>query len=65
MLLAGILMDKTQDVNLIKLAYGDILNRAEDVKKPILLQIFKDKEHPCWTDTAWILKVTGENPDKK
>ena len=43
---------------------NDILNRDEDVKKPILQEIFKDKSHPCWADTAWILDVTGELPKK-
>lgn len=65
MLLAGILMDKSQDKDLIELVYNDVLNRDEDVKKPILKQIFKDREHPCWADTAWILDVTGELPTKK
>jgi len=65
MLLAGILMDKTQDRELVELVFNDVLNRNEDVKKPILHQVFKDKEHPCWADTAWILDVTGELPKKK
>lgn len=65
MLLAGILMDKSQDRALIERVYNDVLNRDEDVKKPILQQIFADKEHPCWADTAWILDVTGELPQKK
>ena len=65
MLLAGILMDKSQDKDLIETVYNDVLNRDEDVKKPILQQIFKDREHPCWADTAWILDVTGELPGKK
>ena len=65
MLLAGILMDKSQDKELIELIYNDVLNRDEDVKKPILQQIFKDREHPCWADTAWILDVTGELPSKE
>ena len=65
MLLAGILMDKTQDKELVELVYNDILNRDEDVKKPILQQIIKDKSHPCWADTAWILDVTGELPEGK
>ena len=56
MLLAGILLDKSLDKE---------LNRDEEVKKPILQEIFKDKEHPCWADTAWILDVTGELPVKK
>jgi len=62
MLLAGILMDKSQDKELMELVYNDVLNRSDDVKQPILQQIFKDKEHPCWGDTAWILDVTGAVP---
>lgn len=65
MLLAGILMDKTLDKAILETVYNDVLNRDEDVKKPILQQIFKDREHPCWADTAWILDVTGELPKKK
>lgn len=60
MLLAGILMDKTQDKEFVELVYNDLLNRDEEVKKPILQQIIKDKTHPCWADTAWILDVTGD-----
>ena len=65
MLLVGILMDKSQEKELVELVYNDILNRDENVKKPILQQIFKDKAHPCWADTAWILDVTDELPDRK
>ena len=65
MLLAGILMDKTLDKEILETVYNDVLNRDEDVKKPILQQIFKDREHPCWADTAWILDVTGELPKKE
>ena len=65
MLLAGILMDKSMDREIVETVYNDILNRDEDVKKPILQQIFKDKSHPCWADTAWILDVTGELPKAK
>ena len=59
MLLAGILMDKAMDKEIVETVYNDILNRDEDVKKPILQQIFKDKTHPCWANTAWIIDVTG------
>jgi len=62
MLLAGILFDKEQDKEILDLVYNDILNRDEDVKKPILKEVFKDREHPNWADTAWILDVTGELP---
>lgn len=65
MLLAGVLMDKTMDKEIVETVYNDVLNRDEDVKKPILQQIFKDKTHPCWADTAWILDVTGELPKAK
>ncbi len=63
MLLAGILMDKTQDKEFVELIYNDLLNRDDEVKKPILQQIFKDKTHPCWADTAWILDVTGDGSE--
>ena len=62
MLLAGILMDKSQPVELLETVYNDILNRDEDVKKTILMQIYRDRDHPCWADTAWILDATGETP---
>ena len=65
MLLAGVLMDKAMDKEIVETVYNDILNRDEDVKKPILQEIFKDKSHPCWADTAWILDVTGELPKAK
>ena len=64
-LLAGILMDKSQDKELVELVYNDILNRSEDVKKTVFAEIIKDKTHPCWADTAWILDVTGEKPEGK
>jgi len=64
MLLAGVLMDKTMDKQIVEAVFNDVLNRDEDVKKPILQQIFKDKAHPCWADTAWILDVTGELPGR-
>jgi hypothetical protein len=64
MLLAGILLDKGQPAEYLELVYNDILNRDESVKKPLLKEIFKDREHPCWATTAWILDVTGELPGK-
>ena len=64
LLLAGVLMDKSQDKEVVEAVFNDVLNRSEEVKKPILRQIFKDKSHPCWADTAWILDVTGEATEK-
>lgn len=65
MLLAGILMDKKLGQEMVETVFNDILNRDEDVKKPILEQIFKDKTHPCWEDAAWILDVTDELPNSR
>lgn len=65
LLLAGILFDKTVEKEYLELVFNDILNRDEDVKKLILPRIYKDKTHPCWADTAWILDVTGETPKKE
>ena len=62
MLLAGILFDKAQDPEVLEVVYNDLLNRDEDVKRLVLPEIYKDREHPCWADTAWILDVTGELP---
>ena len=62
MLLVGVLLDKTMDKEYIEMVFNDVLNRDEDVKKPILAELYKDREHPCWADTAWILDVTGETP---
>lgn len=65
MLLAGILLDKSFDKEIIEAVFNDVLNRDESVKKPIMKEIFKDKSHPCWADVAWILDVTGELPKSK
>lgn len=65
LLLAGILFDKSIDKEYLELVFNDVLNRDEEVKKLILPKIFKDKTHPCWADTAWILDVTGELPKKE
>lgn len=62
MLLAGILLDKSLEKEYLELVFNDVLNRDEDVKKPILSEIYKDREHPCWAETAWILDATGESP---
>jgi len=65
MLLVGILDDKSIDTALVQQVFNDILNRNEDVKKPILLHIFKDRTHPCWADAAWVLDATGQLPAKE
>ena len=65
LLLAGILLDKSINREYLELVFNDVLNRDEEVKKRILTQIFKDKTHPCWDDTAWILDITGELPKKE
>ena len=60
LLLAGVLMDKSQPKDIVELVFNDVLNRSEEVKLPILRQILKDRSHPCWADAAWIFDVTGE-----
>ena len=62
-LLVGILMDKSQDRDLVRLVYDDIINRDNSVKNSILQEIYKDKDHSCWSDTEWIFEVTGEKPE--
>ena len=65
LLLAGVLMDKSQNKDIVELVFNDVLNRGEEVKTPILKQIFKDKSHPCWADTAWIFDATGGEPQEQ
>lgn len=60
MLLAGVLMDKSQSRETIDAVFGDILNRDAAVKTPVLREVLKDTEHPCWNEAARILDVTGQ-----
>ena len=64
LLLASLLLDKTQDREVLDTIFSDVLNREDGVKMTILKSVHKDKAHPCWADTAWILDVTGEVPVK-
>jgi len=61
-LLAGVVLDKTQDTEIVETTFRDIANRPEEVKEPILEAIAKDKTHPCYSDVEWIYEVTGEKP---
>jgi len=61
-LLAGIVLDKTQDREITEATFRDVVNRSEEVKDPILQEIAKDKSHPCYSDVEWIYEVTGERP---
>ena len=63
--LLGILMDTSLDKELKELVFNDFLNRADEVKQPMLKAVFKQKSHPCWADAAWILDVTGALPAQK
>ena len=65
LIVAGALMDKSLGKEIVTTVFEDVLNRDEKVKKLLLQQVFKDKTHPCWTDAAWILDVTGQLPDRK
>lgn len=60
LLIAGILLDKAQSRETLETVFNDVLNRDEQVKRPLLKSIYKDSTHPCWADAAWILDVTGD-----
>jgi len=36
------------------------LNHDEDIKVPMMKEIYKDKEHPMYVEAARILDATGE-----
>jgi hypothetical protein len=60
LLLAGILLDKSQPREILDALFADILNRSEETKLTILRSIHQDKTHPCWSDTDWILSALGD-----
>ncbi len=60
LLLAGILLDKSQSREILDALFADILNRSEETKLTILQCIHKDKTHPCWPDTDWILSALNK-----
>ena len=64
MILAGLLMDKSQEKEYIMAVFQDVLNRSDEVKQPLLNEIYKDKTHPCWPEVAWIFDATGQKDNK-
>lgn len=65
MLLAGILLDKSQDRDILAAIFNDMLNRSDQAKMPILQHLCTDKDHPCREDAVWILDATGESQKTK
>jgi len=66
MLLAGILLDKSQDRDRLVTIFNDMLNRSDQAKLPILQHLCTDKDHPCREDAVWILDATDdEKPQAK
>lgn len=61
-LLKSVVLDKAESSEVIETVFHDVVNRPEEVKKPILDEILKDKTHPCYSDAEWIYEVTGEKP---
>lgn len=59
-LLAGLTLDKTQEPEVRKEVFNEIVNRSEEAKRPILEAVAADKTHPCCDDATWIFEVTGE-----
>ncbi len=65
MMLAGILLDKSQDRDVLATIFNDMLNRSDQARLPILQHLCTDKDHPCREDAVWILDATGESPKAK
>jgi hypothetical protein len=58
--LYGILFDKKEDPEVLDAIFSDALNRPEELKNPLMKELVKDKEHPCFFESARILDVIGE-----
>lgn len=55
-----ILFDKTENADILDEIFSDALNREEEIKVPLMKEIYKDKEHPMFVEAARILDATGE-----
>lgn len=62
LILAGVLLDKSQPKEVLDSVFNDLLNRDEGVKDILLQKIWRDKSHPCWEDVNWILEATDSKP---
>ena len=58
--LYAILYDKTENPEVLDAIFSDALNRPEELKNPLMKELVKDKEHPCFFESARILDVIGE-----
>ena len=55
-----ILFDKTENPEILDAIFSDALNRDEEIKVPIMKELYKDKTHPMFVESARILDATGE-----
>ena len=58
--LYAILYDKKENPEVLDAIFSDALNRPEELKNPLMKELVKDKEHPCFFESARILDVIGE-----
>ena len=59
-LMYPILFDKAENADVLDEIFSDGLNRDEDIKVPMMKELYKDKEHPMFVEAARILDATGE-----
>jgi hypothetical protein len=59
-LLYPILFDKTVAPDILDEIFSDGLNHEDDIKVPMMKEIYKDKTHPMYVEAARILDATGE-----
>jgi len=61
--LYGILLDKTENEEVLDAIFSDALNRPEEIKVPLMKELAKDKTHPMYFESARILDATGESDE--
>jgi hypothetical protein len=59
-LLYPILFDKSVDPDILDAIFSDGLNHDDEIKIPMMKEIYKDKTHPMYEEAARILDATGE-----
>ena len=60
-----ILYDKTEDADVLDEIFSDGLNHDDEIKVPMMKELYKDKEHPMFVEAARILDATGELDEMK
>ncbi|GEM_PF-878074 len=58
-ILFAILFDRRQELEILDAIFSDALNRAEEIKNPLLAELMRDRLHPLYWEAARIQDIVG------